>query len=343
MDLQHLLVRQAIDIAVGKALEDAKGNVKRSLRGLIDLGLLFSKNDTHKRFFVSTQKAIANPANIYVPMVKRMISDVDCDTIQKIGVNLGYNSWTYGVGKLKKKQLELGERIPWLLIIDISKSAPTIFNHLKRLITESQRIGIYSYIFIMHKQDDMLALCEIANCLNECLFIVKTPAALISEQTAAVLGKTHNVMISIQTVDTGFGKACNAYAFRRLKRNRCLYGYHVYYDEKNMKQVTSSDSVRAAIGFGNLFGVYIARDGVSKQCRDAVYDFACHVRSENDQPLIALEWSRDIRYISESIMHGFGYMSIDLAKNAYFELERKEWLPHPLLESLKAIYLCTSS
>ena len=232
VDLQHLLVRQAIDIAVGKALEDAKGNVKRSLRGLIDLGLLFSKNDTHKRFFVSTQKAIANPANIYVPMVKRMISDVDCDTIQKIGVNLGYNSWTYGVGKLKKKQLELGERIPWLLIIDISKSAPTIFNHLKRLITESQGIGIYSYIFIMHKQDDMLALCEIANCLNECLFIVKTPAALISEQTAAVLGKTHNVMISIQTVDTGFGNACNANAFRLLKRNRCLYGYHVYYGEK---------------------------------------------------------------------------------------------------------------
>ncbi|NBJ14789.1 MAG: hypothetical protein FNP40_04285 [Dehalobacter sp. 4CP] len=343
MDLQHRLVRQAIDIAVGKALDDAKGNIKRSLRNLVDLGLLFSKNDAHRRLFLSARKAIANPKNTYIPIVKRIISEVDYDTFKKVGVNLGYNSWIYGVSKLIKKQQESGERLPWLLLFDLTESSPAFYDWLKRLFTESRGMGIFTFICRLHQQEDIVALCEMANCFDECVFIVKTPAALISEQTASIFGQTHNLIISVQAVDHHFSSASDINAFQLLKRNRCLYGYHLYYSEKNMNRVTSSDCVRTAIGFGNLFGVYIARDGVSKQCRDTVYDFIYRERDENGELLITLEWFRDIQYISDKITHGLDYMTVDLVKRAYFETRCRESLPHSLLEILYEMYLCTSS
>lgn len=345
MDIQHRQVRQAIDIAVSKALEDikGKGNARRSIRNLIDLGLLFSKNDDFKRFFSAAQEVIANPRNSYIPLVKRLVSDINSDTVKTVGGNLGYNSLIYGANQLKKSQEGLGIPIPWMLIFDISESTPAFFDRLKRFIKESREVGIYSYIVCPHMQEDIPVLCEIAKRFDECVFIFKVSAALITEQTAKLLGKTHNAMVSVQTADKGLSHEGTINAFGLLKEHRCLYGFHVYYNEENMNQVAAPEYIRSAIGFGSLFGVYVAKDSVSDACRNAVYAFVYQERGGNGQPLIALEWSRDMRYISGKLLSGDGYAAIDLAEKSYRELKIKSALPNPLLEILRRIKPCPSS
>ena len=77
-------MRQTINIAVSKAMEDMKGNMGRSIRNLLDLGLLFSKSETQKWFFTAARKVAANPKSPYNALVKRILSDIDNDTIKKV-------------------------------------------------------------------------------------------------------------------------------------------------------------------------------------------------------------------------------------------------------------------
>ena len=347
MELQHRLTRQVINIAVTKEMDDMRGDTKRSIRNLIDLGLLFSKSESQKRFFNTAQEVISNPKNAYYSLVARMIADVNNDTIKKAGMNLGYSSLIYGAHKLRNRQALSDDSLPWLLVFDIGDSSAPLFDQMKHFITEGRELGIYSYIVCPYKKNDIPAICEIAKSFDECLFILAVSSDLISEQTAKALGDTNNMIISVHISGSDFRNRNDRAAFLLLKQNRCLYGFDIGYNDANMEQVTALEYIRSAISLGNTFGMYIPEDGTSDSCKAAVYEFVCAERGLNGQSLIALEWFQDMRYISESILSGDGYMKINLPEIAYDEYRKaKIALTNSLLETLKALKglrPCTSS
>ena len=341
MDLQHRLARQLINIAVSKGMEDMPNDIRRSVRSLIDLGLFFAKSANQKWFFQTAKKVTANPRNPYHALIARMITDVDHDTIKKVGLNLGYSSLIYGAGKLKKKQEALGLALPWLLIFDISEAEHRFFRQLEHYVREGRELGIYSYILCPHQADDIPAICDIAGRFEACLFVLKTPSGLIDEQTARALGKTPNVLVSVQAAGTDFRLEGPAGAFRLLRRHRCLYGFHVYYNENTVTQLTAPEYIRSAVGSGNFFGAYIAEASVGEACRDAVHTFACRERGEEGQPLVALEWSRDLQNIGGKILSGAGHPKADLGERAYCEYIRaKDMLAGSLPELLLKMKPC---
>lgn len=343
VELQHRLIRQTINIAVSKAIEDMKDNTRRSIRNLLDLGLLFSTSKNQEWFFNTAKKVISNPQNPYNALAARMIADVDHETIKKVGLNLGYSSLTYGANRLRNRQTAMDCQFPWLLIFDIFESHPDVFTLLEKLVHEGQELGIYSYILCPHKADDIVVLCGMAKQFDECLFVFKISPALITDQTAMALGGTHNTVASIQTEAADLKLESPATAFRILKQNRCFYGFHVAYNADNMRALITPEYIRCAIEFGNMFGLYIADDGVSDACREAVYTFACEERGEKGQPLIALEWFNDMRNISEKILSGGGYMPIYLAEKAYDEYKKaKDTLTNSLMEMIRSVQPCAS-
>ena len=299
LELQHRLIRRAINIAVSKAVEDMKSSTNRSIRNLIDLGLLFSTSENQKWFFDTARKVIANSKNPYNSLVKRMISDVDSDTIKKIALNLGFSSLMYEVNKLKNKQDYFFGGLPWLLTFNIYESITNFFDQMVHFIMEGREMGVHSYISCLHEKRDIPIICEIAKRFDECLFILKVSPSLISEQTAESLGKIHNTMISVQIMGTDFSCGSNESTFQLLRQNRCLYGFHVEYNEKTMKQLTTPEYIQSAIDHGNLFCIYISEHGVSDTCRESVHTFTRKIRGRRGQPLITLEWFQDAQIISE--------------------------------------------
>jgi hypothetical protein len=321
-----------------------KSDAKRSIRNLIDLGLLFTKSETQKRFFNAAQEVISNPKNAYHFWVKRMIADVNNDTIKKTGLNLGYSSLIYGANKLRNRHAPSDDPLPWLLIFDICGSSAALFDRMKHFITEGRELGIYSYIIVSHKKNDICTICEIAKRFDECLFILAVSPDLISEQTAKVIGDTHNMMVSVQVSGPNFNNRDVRAALLLLKQKRCLYGFDIGYDDSNMEQITASEYIRSAISLGNIFGMYIPKDNASNRCKAEVFEFVCRERGSNGQPLIGLEWLQDMRYISKSILSGEGYMTINLADIEY--RKAKDTLTNSLLETLKTLKglrPCTSS
>ena len=332
LELQHRLARQAIDIAVSKAIEDMKCNSKRSIRNLIDLGLMFSASSEQTDFFIAAQKMLAMPKNSYYQLVSEMLSEVDNDTIKKVGLNLGYSSLIYGAGKLKKRQNDLGVPIPWLLVFDSESDALPI-GQLERCVLEGMDLGIYSYIVCSHGIGDIPVICDVARQFDECLFILKTPSGLIDGAAAGSIGGTHNAIVSVQAVDIGIQRAEDLDVFRRLKASRCLYGFHVRYNDDNACRVATAEYVRSAIELGNRFGAYIAEDGVSDACGEAVFSFVRRERSGCGQSLVAMELVRDVRFISAKILSGSEYSPFYLAGKAFDEYKKaKDSLANALIE-----------
>jgi hypothetical protein len=324
-------------------MEDMKSNTSRSIRNLIDLGLLFSTSENQKWFFNAAKKVITNPNNPYNALAARMIADVNNETIKKVGLNLGYSSLTYGASKLRNRQTAINCQLPWLLIFDISGSRTDAFFRLEKLVYEGRELGIYSYILCPHEADDIAALCRIAKQCDECLFVFKISSALITDQTAKALGGIHNTAVSIQAEAVDLKLEYPVNAFRILKQNRCFYGFHVVYNGANASSLTAPEYIRSAIELGNMFGLYIADSGVSDACREAVYTFACKERGEHGQSLVALEWLSDMRNISEKILSSGGYMPIHLAEKAYDEYKKaKDSLTYSLMEMIWSMQPCTS-
>lgn len=310
MDLQHRLMRQTIDIALSKALDDMRGNLKGSIRNLIDLGLLFSQSENQKQFFNTAQKAISIPGNPYYKLAARTVADVNIQTIKTICLNLGYSSLVYGAGKLKKRQEATGVHVPWLLIFNVSESSPDFLQQVEILIREGRDMGIYSYIFCSNEASSIVALGEITKRFDECLFVFKVFPDLITDQTAEALSKLHNAVVSVQAADASLIDESCLNTFHILKNNRCFYGFHTNYNDSTFAKVASTEYVSRAISYGNLFGTYIAEKDVSTSCRNAVHDFVCSIRGGAGLPLGILEWSRDMEEISRGIGVPGGYRTI---------------------------------
>jgi len=331
LELQHRLVRQAIDIAVSKAIEDMKSNSRRSIRNLIDLGLMFSTSSEQANFFEAAQKMLATPKNPYYQLVSNMLTEVDNDTVKKIGLNFGYSSLIHGAGKLKKRQTDLGVPIPWLLVFDSESDALPI-GQLERCVREGMELGIYTYIVCPHEAADIAAICDVARRFDECLFLLKARPGLIDSAAAASIEGVHNAAVSVHVSEESFQRAETLEAFKLLKAGRCLYGFHVLYSDENAHQVATPEYIQTAIELGNRFGAYIAEEGVSEECGETVFSFVRRARSGCGQPLIAFELARDVKFISAKILSGRAYLPFYLAGKAYEEYKKaKDSLANALI------------
>lgn len=316
MELQHRLVRQAIDIAINKAIDDMRSDAKRSLRNLIDLGLFFSKGENQINFFNTAREVISNPTNPYHSLFARMVADINNETIKKTGLNLGYSSLIYGANKLRKRREIFADPLPWLLIFNVYESNSETFDLMKQIIAEGRKSGIYSYIVCPNKLQDVEAVCEIAQSFDDCLFALSLSSQMISEHSAKIIGNTSNVIVSVKVSGSEFCSKRDEKVFRMLKNNFCLFGFQISYNDSNIEQVAVPEYIDSAVSYGNTFGVFLADKGASEKCQAAMYKFACEVRGVNGQALIAIEWIQDMQYISERILSGDGYMQMDLAEVA---------------------------
>ena len=313
MELQHRLVRQAINIAVSKAMEDMKSSTKRSTRNLVDLGLLYAKTEAQKNFFGIAKKIISSPQTPYHVLISSMITNVNNDTIREVGLNLGYSILIHGARKLKKRWKSTGDLAPWLIIFDRSEPDPDFFPNMDRCIQEFRELGIYSYIVCLHDAGDISRLCDIAERYDECMFAMKVPPDIITEETADIVSRRNNMIVSVQAESGDLQWKGKGTAFRLLHQKRCLYGFHVNYNDKTMISATAPEYVQSAIDSGCFFGIYIAEEGVSDECRKSIYHFASSTRGENGRPLLTMEWHHDIHDITKTILSGEGYRKVDLS------------------------------
>jgi len=323
--MQHELVRQTINIAVSKALKDMQTNTKRTIRNMIDLGLLFSRSDTQKWFFNAAKQVITTPENPYNSLISRMVSDIDHETIKTFSINLGYSSLIYGANKLKNMQNAMNLKLPWFLLFDMSSDTGfgDIIFEIPRWIYQGRELGIYSFGFSSCSEKNLPLLCEIIKQFKGCAFILETKPGLITSQNAAYFNEIHNAVIVVDIGDLELNSSECTNAFIHLRQNHCLYGCSSKCSDSNFDLVTSPQNITKTIEQGNTFYIFRSGTQLSSVNKELLYKFVCRERSSRGQPLICFDWFKDTAFISEKLLSKGGCMTLPSARQASYKLQNK--------------------
>lgn len=310
MELQHLLKRRTVEIAVNKALNEMKNNAERNTRNLLDLGLLFAREPNQKWFFEKARNIMDHPQNSYHTLIKRMIDNIDVDIIKTVGINWGYNSFVYGTKLLRRSEKALGYKIPWLLVFDIAGQNNIFFHKMDKYMNEGQGLGIYTYLFKIYSSATLYEVINMAVKYNECVIIVSLSPELITPESAFLIKGGKNIVVSVKTEETDANRENRAKAFAILRGNNCLFGFHTGYNEETAKCISSISFIRSMINGYCTFGVYISDPSTDKAYRDDLYSLIRSARSGQGQALLLVDWYDDMQLIENWISAGGNYMVV---------------------------------
>ena len=99
------------------------------------------------------RKRLKNPDSPYFLMVQNLIRNVSFESLITFGMNLGYNSWTYGVRRLREASEEEAE-LSWIGLFDFSSDNSWNIENILALIEEKKKRGIYTYAFLPYYNQD---------------------------------------------------------------------------------------------------------------------------------------------------------------------------------------------
>ena len=109
------LSRAMVESVVDRSLREIVSDPDRSLRKLVDLGNLLARGRSQKESFSLLSRVLENEGSPYYDMVRRIVQEVDREKLKCFGINLGWESWTVGAGRIRALEGERHYNIPWCL------------------------------------------------------------------------------------------------------------------------------------------------------------------------------------------------------------------------------------
>ena len=100
------ITRALIDTTVARAMVEMDADPKRSVRKLCDLGRQFSRGRFQNQIFAIFQDLLRNDESPYYQAIDFLLRSNDPEALRQFGINIGYNSFTYGAQILRQKQKE---------------------------------------------------------------------------------------------------------------------------------------------------------------------------------------------------------------------------------------------
>jgi len=96
------------------------------------------------------QGILTNLDSSYYSVVSNVINNIDHNIIKTFGINIGYNSWTEGVKKIRQHEQRYNYNVPWVIIFDFRTPAIDKLSNIEicDIISQGKKMGIYSYIFL---------------------------------------------------------------------------------------------------------------------------------------------------------------------------------------------------
>ena len=141
------ITRAIIDTTVARAMAEMDADPKRSVRKLCDLGRQFSRGRFQNQIFAIFQDLLRNDESPYYQAIDYLLRNNDPKALRQFGINLGYNSFTYGAQVLRQKQKELFFAIPWMVQLRLDSRIPGTYgpSFFASVIETGLQYGIYAY------------------------------------------------------------------------------------------------------------------------------------------------------------------------------------------------------
>ncbi len=317
----YRLTYAVIKTAVKNGIRYIQDNPKRGVRNLLDLGEYFASGRFQKSFFVLAHEMLNNEDSCYYTMIENAVKNINHDTLTNFGINMGYNSFTFGAKIIREKEKALDCKIPWILVFDFRKKAE---NHLGKdeiidLISQGKGMGIYSYIVLIDKNDILIELSSIIKNNDDCAFIAVLNPEVINEEYAEKISKITNLCLLV-TIDNLNVHIANV---EYLKEYKCMYGGCFYYDENNYSYIEEGKVSDMILSMNSSFGLMIGKQNCSLKAEAGTDNYIYDSRY-NNSPVFIMELYEDINRINKIISDNTCFLSVDSIGQAGFsDLDNK--------------------
>lgn len=310
--INDIIAKSMVNNVVKKGIRDIQHDSRRSIRKLIDLGLAFSKGESQKEFFTMAQEFLTNESSAYYMFLTSLVNNVNSKNLQIFGIDVGYMSWSFGTKHIRNFEERNGYFVPWTIFVDMSSSehqSPP----LQRIVSEAQRIGIYTYFIELG--DNKTSFCqfiEIAGKNPDSAFVVISKTDYSCEMICHEDTLPPNVMVVINSNCDRF------FEFKRsLDEKHVLKGVCRYYDDDNYEEILTGEVTDDFISEGNNIIFFIEDKNCPKKISKKVYDYVVEVRNEQTYPAFIMDLYNDVAYADRTISEGACLLGIHSDGNIY--------------------------
>ena len=284
-----------IETVVERGIKDVTDDPKRSLRRLAEMGKQFSEGRFQKASFGHITNLLKNDDSPYYKMLENFLATVDHKCIKTFGLNLGYDSWTYGARVIRRESESRGYMLPWNVLIhyDNEQKEGIDASGINALIKSLKPLGTNTYvIFREHGMSRDPDLLEVLREHSECAFLLFVNDGRISAEEAAEIKALKNVVISINIAATDARAACMT-----LNEIKALYVIHYLYSADEADWFSDEKYIDNWLSYGSAFIFLVQKDSD----KGLAGKFAKNTRMEQEYPILIWDVYADSRLINEMI------------------------------------------
>jgi len=248
--------RVLIETMVRRALRDMESDPERSVRNLVDLGLNFAKGRFQKEFLRELHEMLENECSAYYPMFQDVVTHVERERLLTFGMNVGYNSCTWGANTIRKIEEQEHYNIPWSMMLEIScdtyLSSPEQY---ESLLEQGEELGIYTwFLFVDHNPMELFSLI---NNHRDCAFVLFCTPEMIDERLISDTAELNNLMLAVRWEEE------TAAVCTRLREEKLLYSVYVPYCDETFPQMENGSLFDETDEVHPLFTVILPLPGCS--------------------------------------------------------------------------------
>ncbi|MDO5424651.1 MAG: hypothetical protein Q4F41_13080 [Eubacteriales bacterium] len=307
--MNNALNRAVIETIVRREIKNIHDSPERTTRNLIDLGRFFTEGRFQNLFFQAAQNMLGNENSAYYRLISDVTSNVDTERLVSFGLNLGYNSCTFGADTIRTLESQEHSNIPWSITLSVSGQIYGQLEEVYRSVLEQgKNLGIYTWM--IYAQDGIEPLLELLSACPDCAFVLYCSPEEITDSILDEFETLHHVMFAVRWKE-GAEAACQL-----LRARHFLYSVFYVYGEWNAENIRKDTVLCELEHLHPVFTAFVPETGCSGHAREAVYRYICQTRKTQAYPMLLWDPVHDTclidRIISEdACLAGFdsdGYL-----------------------------------
>jgi len=291
--MENSMSRILIETVVKSTLKGLKEDPERNIRNLVDMALHFSGGRFQQRFFEAAQRMLENENSPYYGLVRDLVSYADAEHLFRFGMNLGYNSCTYGARRIRQNEEQLGHNIPWTVLFQMDGRSPEHLAQYDAAVSDGEKLGICTWMLFAPRIPRQL-LGLIGNHPDSAFFLFCEPEDI-----------TDGFLDSVSELKNGMPapryQEGQEDAYDRLRKSGIPYSVYFPYSQDDLEAILNGDLFTSIQQVHPVFAALFPRPEQPELVRRLVRQAVERARNEQLFQMIPWELERDNQMIDEII------------------------------------------
>ncbi len=282
-----------IETVVKTTLKNLKEDPERSIRNLVDMALYFSETQFQQDFFQAVQNALKNENSPYYALVRDLTSYADAEHLLCFGMNLGYNSCTYGARQIRQNEKDLNHNIPWTILFQIGNQSLEHMAQYDAAISDGEKLGIYTWMLFAPGVSCRLPGL-IQNHPDSAFFLFCEPED-VTDDFLDNVSELRNVM-PVPRYQEGWEDV-----YGKIRVLGLPYSAYFLYSQDDSQTILNGDLFTSIQQVHPVFAILLPQSDCPKQFRTLTHQAVERVRNEQLFQIIPWELEQDNQKVDEII------------------------------------------